>query len=109
MDDEQIRLPIAEFMISKLCEQLSLYHGQINVLLAQFLIDKYKEIIQIIRQEEMEAFRTLEKIYEQVNALMIPSIKQRYIMLIQAREKHIIDTVDKLCIRLESIIDENLE
>ena len=87
---------------------LKCYKGQNRLLLTQFMIQKLKELYRTVKQEEMEAFRELEGMYMNAAQLSIPTMKKNYIQRIQGREVRLMETIEKLLVKFESIIDENL-
>lgn len=87
---------------------LKCYKGQNRLLLTQFMIQKLKELYRTVKHEEMEAFRELEGMYVNASTLQITSMREEYVRHIQGREVRLMGTIEKLLVKFESIIDENL-
>lgn len=98
-----------EAMRDKYDVYLKCYKGENRLLLTQFMMKKLREVQSVVRQEEIGAFRELEEMYAQAQTLVIPSMRESYILQIQDRQNRLMSAIKKLLVRFESIIDENLE
>lgn len=87
---------------------LKCYKGQNRLILTQFMIQKLKELHRVVKVEEMGAFRELEEMYQNAATLQVTTMREKYVARIQGREDRLMDNIEKLIVRFESIIDENL-
>lgn len=97
-----------EAMRDKYDVYLKCYKGQNRLILTQFMIQKLKEVHRVVKNEEMGAFKELEEMYDNAATLRVPSMREKYISRIKGREDRLMDNIEKLIMRFESILDENL-